>query len=157
MMRRRLLHTTVLLALIVAIGAACAPQAGSDAGTGSEPEAISHGEVEDYVSLVDALRAKGAEVEPTGTVEQPFFDVSGQTVTVNGMEVQIFEYASAEAAGEEASLIGPDGSAIGTTMVTWIDTPHFYQQGRLIVLYVGNDQNTLSLLESTVGSQIAGD
>lgn len=155
-MRRRLLHTVVLLAFIVATGAACAPQAGSDAGTGSEPEAISHGEVEDYVSLVDALRAKGAEVEPTDTVEQPFFDVTGQIITVNGMEVQVFEYASAEAAGEEASLIGPDGSAIGATMVTWLNAPHFYQQGRLIVLYVGNDENTLNLLESMVGRQIAG-
>lgn len=44
----------------------------------------SHGnEIGGYIALVDALRAAGATVEPTGTVEQPFFEVSGQTIKVD--------------------------------------------------------------------------
>ena len=40
---------------------------------------VSHGgPVDDYVSLVDNLRAAGATVDPAGTVSQPFFAPQGQ-------------------------------------------------------------------------------
>lgn len=45
---------------------------------------------------------------------------------------------------------------IGTSMVTWIDTPHFYEAGRIIVLYLGNDQTILGLLNKVIGAQFAG-
>ena len=35
---------------------------------------------------------------------------------------------------EEASRVTPDGGSIGTSMGTQIDSPHFYNTGRIIVL-----------------------
>ena len=51
------------------------PTAGETTPTGSNPTPIiSHGgQVDDYVILVDGLRAVGATVVPAGTVSQPFF------------------------------------------------------------------------------------
>jgi hypothetical protein len=119
--------------------------------------AISHGEpVEDYVSLIDNLRASGATVEPVGEVEQAFFSVTGHVITVNGNDVQVFEYADAEAAEADAALVAPDGGSVGTTMVTWVATPHFYRTGKLIVLYVGDDSGVTAVLESALGPQFAG-
>ena len=56
----------------------------------------------------------------------------------------------------EASQVAPDGGSIGTSMVSWMDAPHFYKTGRIIALYVGSDQTILDLLEKVMGPQFAG-
>jgi hypothetical protein len=126
-------------------------------GPQPEPPVVSHGgPLTDYVSLVDHLRATGAAVEPAGEISQAFFSVKGQVIKVNGNDVQVFEYESEAAAEVEARLVSPNGSSIGTTMVTWVSTPHFFKASRLIVLYVGDDATTLSTLEVVLGPQFAG-
>lgn len=121
------------------------------------PGTASHGNpIGGHVELVDALRAAGATVEPSEPVTQAFFTPEGSIIKVNGADVQVFEYESAEAMENEASQVAPDGGSIGTTMVTWVDTPHFYKAGRIIVLYVGSDETVLGLLEKVLGPQFAG-
>jgi hypothetical protein len=112
--------------------------------------------VEDQESLVKVLQAAGAKVETGDSISQEFFTPEGHTVKVNGAELQVFEYESAEAMVKEASEVAPDGGSIGTSMVDWIDTPHFYKAGRIIVLYVGSDQAMLHLLNKVLGPQFAG-
>ena len=112
--------------------------------------------VEDQVSLVAALEASGATVETGEPVTQAFFSPEGSIIKVNGADVQVFEYESPEAMENEVSQVAPDGGSIGTSMVTWMDTPHFYKAGRIIVLYVGSDESVLSLLENILGPQFAG-
>lgn len=70
--------------------------------------------------------------------------------------MQIFEYETAEAMEADAAQVALDGGSIGTSMVTWVATPHFYKAGRILVLYVGDDQAILDLLESAIGPQFAG-
>jgi hypothetical protein len=82
--------------------------------------------------------------------------VEGNTLKVNGADVQVFEYENAEAMELDSSQIAPDGSSNATTMITWIDTPHFYKSGRIIALYIGSDEAVLGLLENALGSQFAG-
>ena len=119
------------------------------------PVAASHGnEIGGYVDLVDALRSAGATVEPAGEVDQPFFSVKGQKVEVNGTEVQVFEYSDDAARKAESDQISPNGTTIGTSMVTWIDQPNFWAKGRLIVLYLGKDPAMLSLLDKVLGDPI---
>jgi hypothetical protein len=125
-------------------------------GAPSQPPSPSGGPVTDHVSLVDNLRAAGAEVEPAGNIEQPFFPVQGQVISVDGEDVQVFEFPDADSAEEAASSVSPDGSAIGTTMVSWVAPPHFYRAGRVIVIYVGSNQEAISVLENVLGGQFAG-
>ena len=117
----------------------------------------SHGNpIGGQVEFVDALHAAGATVEPSEPVSQPFFTPEGNILKVNGADVQVFEYETAETMEAEAAQVAPDGGSTATTMITWVDTPHFYKAGRIIVLYVGNDETVLSLLEQVLGSQFAG-
>jgi len=120
------------------------------------PPASHSGPAEDYVGLIDELRANGAKVEPAGDISQPFFSVRGSALSVNGENVQVFEFEDDAAAKTEAETISPDGSSIGTSIVSWVATPHFYQKGRIIVLYVGTIQSVLNALEEILGTQIAG-
>ena len=111
---------------------------------------------EDKASLVAALQSSGATVEAGDPISQVFFSPEGSIIKVNGADVQVFEYESMEAMENDASQVAPDGGSIGTTMVTWMDTPHFYKAGHFIVLYVGSDETILNLLESVLGHQFAG-
>ncbi len=56
----------------------------------------------------------------------------------------------------KASKVAPDGGSVGTSMMMWIDTPHFYKAGRIIVLYLGKDKSLLDLLNKVMGPQFAG-
>jgi hypothetical protein len=110
----------------------------------------------DVDSLFTALSTSGATVELGEEVEQPFFTVTGQILRVNGADVQVFVYDTAEAMEAEAAQVAQDGGSIGTNMVTWMESPHFYKLGRMIVLYVGEDQAVLDLLNGVLGPQFAG-
>ena len=154
-MKHRILLLTSLL-MVAVLFTACAPKSQATDVPDAGPTTSHGGPVEDYVSLVDALREAGAEVEPGETVEQAFFSVRGQIIKVNSADVQVFEYESAEAMEADASQVAPDGGSVGTSMVTWVATPHFYKTGRVLVLYVGDDTAILDLLKSVLGEQFAG-
>lgn len=124
---------------------------------GSDTSVVSHGgPVRDHVSLVDTLRAQGLTVEPTEPVSQPFFPVPGQTLKINGEDIQVFEFTDTSAREAQSEEISPDGRSIGQTVVQWIDPPHFFATGKIIVLYLGSDTKLLQQLESALGQQIAG-
>ena len=105
---------------------------------------------------MDKLRGAGVSVEPAGSVEQPFLSVDGKMIKVHGEDVQIFEYSSPPAMEAEAARISPDGSGVGTRKIFWAAPPHFYKQGRVLVLYVGDNQKVQSTLETVLGRQFAG-
>ena len=110
----------------------------------------------DYDSFLANLQSKRISVETGERVSQPFFTPQGQIIKLNGEDVQVFEYVSKAEAFQEVMRVSADGSSVGTTMITWIDTPHFYQSGKIIVLYVGNNSEVIEMLTDLLGSQFAG-
>lgn len=138
------IFSLVSLLMVVMLFAACAPK----------EETPSDGV--DLGSLQEALNASGAEVELGNSVEQVFFAVKGQILKVNGADVQVFEYESAEAMEAEAALVSADGGSVGTSMMMWMATPHFFKSGRALALYVGDDAAILDLLKGALGEQFAG-
>ena len=114
---------------------------------------VGEGRLVGQADLVEKLKAEGAEVETGDPVEQPFFSVKAQVLKVNGMDVQVFEYESEDLRAGESGAISPDGS-VGTTMISWIDQPHFWASGKLIVLYVGSDPVTIDLLSGVLGEKV---
>jgi hypothetical protein len=135
------------------------------AGAESPPTRSHEGPV-DYAGLVKALSETGATVKTADKLHQPFFAPShppayapvdhALLLTVDGQNVQVFEFLTPEDAEMAAATIAPDGTSIGPTHVSWIDLPHFWKTGRLIVLYVGNDGDLLHLLTTLLGPQSAG-
>jgi len=155
MLSGRVTYIFTLLSIFGLVLAACASQPPAaetpDIETGSGISSIAG-----FDDLVAALEAAGAQVESAGEIEQAFLSAPGQIIKLNGTDVQVFEYATPEVAEAEAGTISPDGTSTNTTMITWVDAPHFYRSGRLIVLYVGSDEEIISLLEGVLGPQFAG-
>jgi len=121
------------------------------------PNTQLHGSaVKDYASLVNTLKEKGNVVTFQSEMSQPFFSVKGSTITVDGESIQVFEYASVSNAETEAQKVSSNGGSVGTSMMSWIKSPHFYKKAKLIVIYIGDNQKTKDLLTSVIGKQFAG-
>ena len=109
-------------------------------------------------ALLTALQQQGATVtlgEMLPRASNPFFSMNGQVVVVNGGHINVFEYPSADAAERDAAKVAPDGSAVGTTMISWIGPPHFYKNGRLVVTYAGTADSVLQPLEAVLSKPFA--
>jgi hypothetical protein len=150
------------LFLLVLVATACGAQAGTatpeapglpEAATPADSPSLP---AVDLASLKEALSVAGGTVESGETIEQAFFTVEGQIIKVNGADVQVFEYETAEATEADAAQVADDGGSVGTSMISWMATPHFYKAGRILVIYVGDDQAILDLLEGILSPQFAG-
>lgn len=117
-----------------------------------QPDALTSAE-----GLVRALQQRGATVARAGSLPQSSYplSVSAHLLRVNGADVQVFEYPDATRARRDASKVSPTGSAIGQSQVSWMDTPHFYQRDRVVVLYVGHSADVLRMLEAVLGEPFA--
>jgi len=90
------------------------------------------GSITDQASLIKAFQAAGASVAVKDTIQQPFLQVPGRQVTVDGQDVQVFEYSDTAAAQADALKLADVLAGKGTTMVNWVASPHAYQAGSLI-------------------------
>jgi hypothetical protein len=150
----------VLFAVVVLAMAGCS-QAGAGAGAlptetpGTEGTAPSQGNATgETAQFIDALRAQGATVDSAGEVAQPFLPVTGQLLTVNGADVEVFEVQDEATRQQLSSAISQTGSA-GANIPEFVDQVTFWAKGRLIVLFVGQDQALSDSITKVMGDAIA--
>jgi len=131
--------------------------------TGSTVEPVVPAQITNMSSLIATMVGENVPLQMqnggvvVGILSQPFFSVDAQVLNAYGEDIQVFEYDSTDDALDDVDESGltPEGQ-FQTVMVTWIDTPHFYQTGNLIVLYVGSNSDITTMLEDLLGPQIAG-
>lgn len=138
----------LIVCTLFLLAAACS---GDTADGGSADNSI-----ETYEQMLVSLQDEGFDVETSGSITQPFFEPEARIITVNGQELQIFEFPSDAEAVSAAGTISEDGGSIGTSMVSWIEAPHFFSSGKLIIIYLGEDAILIRSLEELLGPQIAG-
>src|SRR5215472_98178 len=167
-MKRQLFVVALLLLLLFAVAGltACGSHS-AQAGSQNTPSA-QHTQVDqmNYNYLIAKLRASGAKVMPGAAINQPFLDIPGRMLVVNGEQLQVYEYASVADANQQAARISPDGTAfttvsssgmpVGATQVDWVRPPHLYKAGRVIVIYIGTNNTVMHLLAGILGKQFAG-
>jgi len=111
-------------------------------------------------SFYRSIAATGAPIAVKGKVRQPFFSAPGTVLAVADDDIQVYEYSASDKAQREAARVSDDGSTIMTDdaplHVEWVATPHFFQRDRLIVVYVGDDDEVLDVLKNTLGEPFAG-
>jgi len=124
-----------LLALLILAG--CGPSPAALAVSARVPT----GGVKDTTWFMKQLQTRGATVTLLKTYDQTrLFPAPLRLFQVNHAQVSVYEYANERAAQTEAAKISPGGDRIGTAIVDWWMAPHFYQVGKLIVLYAGSER-----------------
>ncbi len=116
--------------------------------------------------LVSLLEDAGANValSTEQIVAVDILSIPGHIIFVDGEELQLYIYDTADAAMADAERISPDASEIAPeavgddtpTIVDWDGQPHFYRWDNMIVLYVGENSEMLNRLETLLGEPIAG-
>jgi hypothetical protein len=115
--------------------------------------------VTDLEELLDRLRASGATVEVDGrAVRNLHLSVAGLALAVNDDRVQAFEYEDAARAKTEfEALTGPGPGLVffdtskGATETGSGGSTRAYRSGRFVLLYGGEDEETLEALEAALG------
>jgi mono/diheme cytochrome c family protein len=123
---------------------------------GTETVTVTKGDESPYDTFTERLLDYGASVQHMGSINQPFLSGQGRIVRVNGEDLQVFEYANRGLAEDDIRDVRPDGCCFGTTIISWMGSPHLYQKDRLIVIYIGDNSSMRNLLENILGSQFAG-
>ena len=138
------MHRSLALAVVAVFLAGCAQNTASNGGARQSS------------SVAEELRAAGLRVEDAGQVEQPFFPVPAHVWLVEGGDVQVYQFASEDAAAAEAGKVSANGSTIGTSSMHWMAPPHWFRRGPTIVNYLGENARVLAELERLMGRQFAG-
>ncbi len=147
-MKKVLIPLGFLLVLNMAL-AAC--------DTNSTGQAISPGEeVFDLADFAEQLFANGVAVELGSEENFGFLPIPALHFDVQGADVLVFEVIGPGTAISIASAISEDGVTINGEFIPWPATPHFFLEGRVIVLYLGDSGEILSILTFFLGPQIAG-
>ncbi len=125
--------------------------------------ACSGGDIEpadSYVSLSAALESAGMNVGDQRENKFLFsdvFSVAGVEITASGQELLAFEFSTIEEAEAQAALVSEDGFGIGLKYINWIDTPQFFRNGRMIVIYDGSQSLVTNTLITSMGERFAGE
>jgi hypothetical protein len=153
--RSRLLVLLLGLALLVAGCAKPTPLPTQLPNTGGQPVPLQGHPDAGYAGFVAALKAQGADVQPTGLAATPYFEVEGQVLRVNGVDIQVFQFQDIASRQAASQTIARDASRIGSTAIATKATPHFWAKDRLIVFYNGENQAIINLLTKVLGQPVA--
>ena len=106
--------------------------------------------------LAEIMFARGIPIEVGSEEAVNFFPVAARHFTIFGEDVLVFEFSGAVTPEEVESVISPDGTTINGRVIDWPATPHFFANGRVIVIYLGDNLQVIFGLEDIMGPQVAG-
>jgi hypothetical protein len=107
--------------------------------------------VETQADLILALGDAGAWVARSGEAPAGLFGVTGETLAVNGVPIEVYSYPSAIERDRVSQTIAPDGSAVAGQPAVWSGSPHVWAAGSLLLVYQGIDGPTILLLDAVLG------
>jgi hypothetical protein len=112
--------------------------------------------IENYDNLLNELKSSKLNVEAAGVISQTYFSIEGKIIKVSNEDIQVFEYPDKSKADTDINLISPKGDVIGSNNITWASVPHFYKTDKMLILYVGKNEEIIKLLNKMLGRQFAG-
>ncbi len=157
--RRRLRDRvkTALLLIAALVFAACQGAGTSASPSGSDASGMAATTISGGVEgLVADLSAAGIQSKTGASFLAEPVGGEGVIVCVGHEALHVYSFIDHEAALAASQKIDPqDPSKIGTSIVSWVGTPRFWLRDRVVVLYLGDDAATLTVLASLLGPPFA--
>ncbi len=162
------LRTTIACGLVAVIGIGAFAISTTNRNPGVKVVAVPQGGTQpgngDFTAadLVERLTAAGEHVTSDGTAPGSPLAPTAQLLCVNNTQVRVYEYDSHASRAAVSDTISTDGSHVGntaspnsTTIVEWIGPPHFFTNGRIVVLVLQDDTPLLQTLTQILGPTIS--
>lgn len=105
-------------------------------------------------TLVSYLKRKGAVVVLKDVTINPSVSKPGITATINGESMTMYGYKDSKEAKSDAQNIVKSFLDISKKSAVPL---HYFRKDILLVEYIGDNKNTLTLFENALGPQIAGE
>ncbi|MGG7177636.1 hypothetical protein ACQPU1_08595 [Clostridium paraputrificum] len=104
-----------------------------------------------------ALENKGYKLQKVEG-SKSIFSVENDEYSINGDRISIYEYGKDDRAKLEGDIktITENGTMINGSRMNWTSAPHIYKKGRIVVVYDGNNETTLTALKEILGNSILG-
>lgn len=111
--------------------------------------------VSDYnlENLKKDIEGKGYKVE-IWAKDKDFFDAPKFEVKINDNKISVYDYEEISTLEKDMSGITENGLVVSGTKVKWIKAPHYYKKGELLVIYDGDNNEVISVLNETMGNEI---
>ena len=93
----------------------------------------------------------------TKIVPGDVFSAKKTTISAGDEIITVYSYDTKSLMEQVANEIDTDGSGLCSSVrITWVSLPHFYKKGKIMVLYVGDNDKTISDLNNLFSYQFAG-
>jgi hypothetical protein len=102
------------------------------------------------------LKAAGADATIGGNFLGDPISTQAVNVCVGSEEVKVYVFGTEAERTAVSSTIDPnDAGSVGNSLVDWAGVPKFWARDRIVVLYLGTDAATTTLLMSVLGNTIS--
>ena len=101
------------------------------------------------------LEKSGAKVEET-EASQSYFSIDNKDYTIDGERISVYEYDedAASTLKNDLSTVTNNGATINNKDVKWNKKAHIYKKGRIVVVYDGDNEKVLKVLNDTLGNSL---
>lgn len=112
-----------------------------------------------FEQLVSEMESKGYEIEVIDA-SKGFLSGTRKRILTNDEAIDVYLYRSSFTMERDAKGITPNGSGfdglLKAVRVSWVEAPHFYKKGNIIVQYIGSNNGIIFDLKDILGEQFAG-
>ena len=113
-----------------------------------------------YRALVAGLEKRGFSIDAKDA-EKDILQGQRKWLTVDGGQgLSVYLYKDGAEMEKDAAFINHDGFSYDNgnqaAKIQWVSDPHFFKSENMILLYVGQDPEILTALETIMGRQFAG-
>lgn len=112
---------------------------------------VSTPNVQNFDQLVREAETYGLNASLVGPIQQPFFSQAGEIILINGQQVQVFQFPSANEQKQAVGQIPRKGTPVAGTPVVQTEPLRVWSGGKLIALYSGQNPQVISFLNAVFG------
>jgi hypothetical protein len=140
----------VTLAMFLVMAAACSPAPSPEATP--DPQRLE--QEADYQTLLEQLRAQGADVELVQEVNQPLIPAITRVVNINGQNVQVMVFTDEQTRITAQDNIDLGAGIIPETGTTGNEQMYYWASGRIVAMYFGEDEQVVAPLTEQLGQPV---
>lgn len=117
-----------------------------------------------YSSIISALNKKGINYSENDGAQSFFKNATAKAISINDEIIAFDIFDNSTDAIKAKNSISSDGCSItrningenATSMISWVKAPSWYMFENTIVLYLGEKEDIISILENNLGYSFAG-